>query len=142
MAQKLDRPAAVTFKGQVPHDEVQSHFGQADVFTFPSIREFGGAVVLEAMAMGCVPVVGDYGGPAELITPQCAFALEVGPRASIVNELKTQLSTIVDHPELLGPRSAEGIRRVHKDFSWPAKAAQVYQIYQSVLAEPRFATPV
>ena len=133
MVGELSNRSSVTFAGQVPHAEVQHHFGQADLFTFPSIREFGGAVVLEAMAMGCVPVIVDYGGPAELVTPQCAFSVDVGPRESIVRDLKAQLTEIAAEPSCLAAMSSEGVRHVRKDYSWPAKAAQVYELYEKIL---------
>jgi len=59
--------------GWVNHLEIPRRLAAADVFGFPSIREFGGAVVLEAMAQGCVPLIVNYGGPAELATRETGF---------------------------------------------------------------------
>ena len=75
-----DNPAAIRFTGTVPHSDVQQYFAASDLFVFPSIREFGGAVVLEAMAMGAVPLIVNYGGPAELVTDETGIRLDIGPR--------------------------------------------------------------
>ena len=48
--------------GWVDHAKVGEHLAKSDVFAFPSVREFGGAVALEAMAVGAIPIVLDYGG--------------------------------------------------------------------------------
>jgi len=53
----------VHFTGQIPQAETVRHFRESSVFCFPSLREFGGAVVVEAMACGLPCIVVDYGGP-------------------------------------------------------------------------------
>ena len=45
----------------------------ADVFVFPSLRDNGGGVVFEALAVGTVPVVVDFGGPGDIVLPDVGY---------------------------------------------------------------------
>jgi glycosyltransferase involved in cell wall biosynthesis len=126
------KPAAIRFTGQVTHQQVGAHFAAADLFVFPSIREFGGAVVLEAMCMGAVPIVVNYGGPAELVTLQTGFCLDIGPRSQIVQQLRRSIESVSANPAQLLPKITAGKQRVQSEFTWQAKAKQVLDIYQKV----------
>jgi starch synthase len=133
------------FAGWIKHERLQERLGESDIFAFPSIREFGGAVVLEAMALGLVPVVMAYGGPAELVTPTTGVVLPMGSRDMIIASLREALQRLVDEP---GPIRAMGERaraRVMANFTWDAKAAQVLEVYRWVLGQrdkPEFAMPL
>src|SRR4029079_9571685 len=117
----------VRLAGWVDHSKVQDWLFHADLFTFPSIREFGGAVALEAMAVGLVPVVMNYGGLGELVTPKTGFMIPMGTRAQIVERLRSLLTHLCEHPEEIDVKPDAALRRAHEQFTWPAKARQVVQ---------------
>lgn len=124
---------AVTFHGQVDHGAVQDIAARANLLTFPSIREFGGGVVLEAMALGVVPVVVDYAGPGELVTEQTGYKVPIGTRDQIVADLRAQLERIANDPSGLSDMAARAYDRAHRHFTWSSKARQVAQVYDWVL---------
>lgn len=136
----------VRFAGWVDHKELQQRISSADVFAFPSIREFGGGAVLEAMAVGLVPIVVDYGGPGELVTERCGYLIPMGRRDEIISRLRQILSELVVNPALVEGKSAEAVRRVREHFTWDAKAKQVLKLYDWVAGEcsqrPEFAMPI
>ena len=124
---------AVTFHGPVPHERVQDSAVASNLLTFPSIREFGGGVVLEAMALGVVPVIVDYAGPGELVVEGTGYKVPIGPRAQIVEEFGKQLEAIVSNPETLLSVAARAYTRAHEHFTWVAKACQIAEVYDWVL---------
>ena len=133
------------FAGWIKHEKLQERFGESDVFAFPSIREFGGAVVLEAMALGLVPIVMDYGGPGELVTPATGVLLPMASRGEIVAALRRELERLADDPGAIRAMGARARARVMKNFTWEAKVAQVLEVYDWVLGrrdKPEFAMPL
>lgn len=129
------------FTGWVPQPQVHEYLSNADLFLFPSIREFGGAVALEAMAAGAVPIVVDYGGPAELVTASTGYLVPMGSRGSIVETLRQVLASIVEVPAQLLVRREAAAFRVQTMFTWNAKARQVLEVYRWVLGQ-RVESPV
>jgi glycosyltransferase involved in cell wall biosynthesis len=138
LAQTIQREGleqSVKLIGFVPHGELQKYLAEADLFTFPSVREFGGAAVLEAMAMGAVPIVVDYGGPGELATPKTGFLIPIGSRAHIVEHLRKLLSDVAERPESLGALSEAARNRARLHFTWEVKARCVIQVYSWLRGE-------
>ena len=129
--------AFVTFAGKLSHFDLADHLKHADVLTFPSVREFGGAVVLEAMAAGVVPLVVDYGGPAELVSPASGYLLPLGAREAIIASLRAALEVILADPGQLAEKSRRGVERAFGLFAWPAKARQTFEVYRWVLGQRR-----
>ncbi|MDC0739206.1 glycosyltransferase family 4 protein [Cognatishimia sp. SS12] len=124
---------AIRFHGWVDHAKVQDIAKGAQLFTFPSIREFGGGVVLEAMSLGLVPVICDYAGPAELVSDHTGYKIAMGPRDRIVQALRQKLTEICADPTQLTAKSQAARQSVQEHFTWSAKAQQISQIYRWVL---------
>jgi glycosyltransferase involved in cell wall biosynthesis len=132
--------ASTRLIGWVEHEKLQQHLVDSDVFAFPSIREFGGAVVLEAMAVGVTPIVVDYGGPAELVTEQTGYRVPIGPRHQIVEQYRQLLSDLAGNPGPIDAKSHAAIQRARRHFTWEAKARRVVEIYRWVI-EPESVKP-
>jgi glycosyltransferase involved in cell wall biosynthesis len=134
----------VSFTGWLDNAAVAARLSQAHVLGFPSIREFGGGAVLEAMAAGAVPLVVDYGGPSELVTPETGYLVPLGSREAIIGALRAQLETLVADSRPLAEKATRGRDRVERWFTWGRKAEQIAAIYDWVLlrgTKPDFGMP-
>jgi glycosyltransferase involved in cell wall biosynthesis len=122
----------VCFHGWIKHENLQQLLVKDHAFVFPSIREFGGGVVLEAMALGLVPVVVDYGGPGELVTEKAGLAVPMGTREDIIVGVRAAVSSLIAEPECLASMRKAGLARVAEHFTWDAKASKTLEVYRWV----------
>jgi glycosyltransferase involved in cell wall biosynthesis len=127
----------VTIRGQVPQPELAAELRRSQAFVFPSLREFGGGVVLEAMACALPCLVVDYGGPGELVSAGTGVKLPMRPREELVESLRAAMERLAADPagcRRMGEAAAAEVRREH---TWDAKAARVAEIYRGILSSPR-----
>jgi glycosyltransferase involved in cell wall biosynthesis len=124
---------AVTFHGMCPMPGA-GHRRRANLLTFPSIREFGGGVVLEAMALGVVPLIVDYAGPGELVGEGDGLQGADRHPGRGRRGFRARLETILEAPGELPAVASRARAHALEHFTWPAKAAQVARIYDWVLA--------
>jgi glycosyltransferase involved in cell wall biosynthesis len=141
---RYGQTSGVTFHGWMAHGSVQSILSRAHVFGFPSIREFGGGAVLEAMALGVVPVVADYGGPAELVTPETGYKVSVKSRTQMVADMSVLFDGLTrpEHRAEIKAKSIAASERVARYFTWEKKASQVLQVYQWMVTPSGSPAPV
>jgi glycosyltransferase involved in cell wall biosynthesis len=134
----------VTFTGWVLHQEVQHHLANSHVFGFPSIKDLGAGAAGEAMSMGVVPIVVDYGGPGELVSDGTGFRVPLGTREEIVRGVRAALEVAVADPGALEAIGQRAKARVARMFTWDAKAGQVLEVYRWALGDgprPDFGMP-
>ncbi len=133
MTQQEGLTRGVTLHGWIEHSLLQDHMCHSQVFAFPSFREFGGGVVLEAMALGLVPLVVDYAGPAELVTEDTGFKVPLGQREDLVEGFRRHLQALVDDRTKLEAMSHAARNRTVNLFTWEVKAMQVLEVYNWIL---------
>ena len=133
MVTHLNLAEGVKLRGWVQHEDLQAHLTQCHLFGFPSVREFGGGVVLEAMALGLVPIVVDYAGPRELVSSDVGYKVPIGKRNEIVDGFRRVLRTVCNEPAQLRSLGELARDRVMTLFTWERKSAQIGEVYDWVL---------
>ena len=134
MAERLCIRNNVHFHGWLPHFEVQKTLRMCDFLALPSVREFGGGVVVEAMALGVTPIVADYAGPSELVDEKTGIRIPFQDKESLVAGLRLAIGKIVHSPEILDRLGAAAREKVRARLTWQAKASQILAVYSAALS--------
>jgi glycosyltransferase involved in cell wall biosynthesis len=125
LANSLGIKDAVTFCGMVSHTEVMQRLRSADVLVFPSVREFGGGVVFEALAVGAVPIVADFGGPGDIVGPEVGCKVSLTNESDVVSQIEKVLAELVHDRGRLERLREQGMSYARECLSWDAKAQVV-----------------
>jgi glycosyltransferase involved in cell wall biosynthesis len=135
--------SCVELAGWRGHHEIGEIMRSSDVFVFPSIRELGAGVVVEAMACGCAPVVVDYGAPSRLVTEICGIRVPLGSKQELVDGFAAALEALAEDPERRARLGKAAHRRAMRHFPWDTKARRTLEVYRWVTGErpdkPEFA---
>lgn len=138
--QELNLGESVYFAGWVNQQETLQYYNQSDIFCFPSIREFGGAVVLEAMACGLPCIVADNGGIAEYISEANGFKIEPISKEYLAKQLTEKIKLLVNNEQLREKMSINAVERA-REFEWGQKAQKVVEIYEQLIVE-KYGSPL
>jgi glycosyltransferase involved in cell wall biosynthesis len=123
----------VTMTGNLPLPQVAERMRNAHLFCLPSVRESGGAVLLEAMA-SAVPVVAvNYGGPAEIVDDEVGRLLPADGPEPLIASLADTLREVVRNPEDWRARGETGRRRAEQTYGWDAKVSEMLELYRQIL---------
>lgn len=131
---ELNLGEIVSFSGWVNQQDTLDYYRKADIFCFPSIREFGGAVVMEAMACGLPCIVANNGGIGEYVNEETGFKIEPNSREYLTQELTSKIQLLVEDDNLRESMSVAAIAKA-REFAWDKKAEKIVEIYQKIIAE-------
>ncbi|WP_432511346.1 glycosyltransferase [Kineococcus sp. SYSU DK001] len=137
-AQRLGLGGRVTFHGLVSQDRTAQLLRECDALVLPSVYECGGAVVLEAMAVGLPVVATDWGGPADYVVPEVTGVLVPPTNAQELTAALAAAMARLGSDRALGERMGRaGRERVLAEFDWERKVDAVTAVYREVLRERR-----
>jgi glycosyltransferase involved in cell wall biosynthesis len=134
LAKSLGIEKSVSFCGMVSHAEAMERLRWADVLVFPSVREFGGGVVFEALAVGAVPLVADFGGPGDTVHPDVGYKVLLTDEKDVVSQIEKILADLARDRSLLDRLRQQGMSYARECLTWEAKAQTVTRIIDWVVA--------
>ncbi|MFC5861895.1 glycosyltransferase family 4 protein [Acidicapsa dinghuensis] len=135
LARELGVQERVFFAGWVPQQECPARLQSALALVLPSIYECGGAVVLEAMAMGKPVIASRWGGPADYLNETCGILINPDSEAAMVKGFAEAMERLIDSPGLARAMGNAGRQRALRDFDWRTKIDFVLEIYRSLVPE-------
>jgi glycosyltransferase involved in cell wall biosynthesis len=121
------------FAGWLTREQAARHLQGADVFLMSSLRDCGGAVVLEAMACALPVVVTAWGGPLDYVDPTCGMMIEPTDRAALIDGFAQAMARLARDPALRVQLGAAGRRRVVEQFDWQRKVDRMLEIYRDAI---------
>jgi glycosyltransferase involved in cell wall biosynthesis len=122
----------VHFRGALPLREVAEEMRSAHLFCLPSVRESGGAVVLEAMACGLPVMAVNYGGPAEIVDDSVGHLLTVDGPEPLIEDMVRSFRDMARDPAAWMRRGLAGCQRAQNLYSWDAKIEAALELYGGI----------
>jgi glycosyltransferase involved in cell wall biosynthesis len=130
----------VTFHGSMSHSEAMEILARSHIMAFPSIKEFGGGVVVEAMARGVVPIVVRYGGPSDLVEEGCGISLALKNEPDTVQDLERVLEELVNSPDRIRQLGEAARVKAGSTYTWEKKIELLAAVMNHAMgAGPRLA---
>lgn len=122
-----------TFPGRLGDEDLPMYYAAADVCVVPSHYEPFGLVAIEAMACGTPVIASDVGGLQYTVVSE-----ETGLLAPPKDEaaFATAIDRILSDPDWRDQLGQAARKRVETHFSWNGVAAQLSNLYETLLSEP------
>jgi len=130
LSNQLGLGANVQFTQWLSQEECALRLQQADVFVLPSLFECGGAVVLEAMAMGLPVIATAWGGPADYLDQSCGILVKPDSRESLIAGFASAMTMLIQSPALRERLGQAGFARARAEFDWERKVDRITDLYE------------
>lgn len=140
LAVTLGVEGAVTFAGEVPHNEVPGILYEHNLFVLPAVvTETGeteglGTVMLEAMAARLPVAASDVGGIPDVVEHEVTGLLFSPGNPDTVGDAVIRL---ISDDGLRGRVVAEAGKRVRERFSWPVIAQKYEELFMHLIEQDR-----
>jgi glycosyltransferase involved in cell wall biosynthesis len=135
LANELGISGAVTWPGWLARKEVMGFYSSCTAFTFPSLHDSGGTVVLEALSQGLPVICLDLGGPGQMLPEDCGFKIStagqteeqvIGALAEAMMKIGSDASTRREF--------GENALKAARAQTWQAIVARAYELIEQALA--------
>jgi len=133
LIQELGVGNCVYLQKWMPHAELLVLMRASDVFLFPSLRDGGGAVVVEAMAAAKPVICMDIAGPGLHVTENCGIKVSPQTPDQTIKGIADALERLYGDRELLAQMGQAARHRVEDAYVLDKLGDRLRGIYESVL---------
>jgi glycosyltransferase involved in cell wall biosynthesis len=113
-------------------EDLFREMARCDAFVFPSLRDGGGLVVVEAMAAGKPVICLDLGGPGLHVTQACGLKVPASSPEQAVRELACGLQRLYVDPLLRQQLGQAARQRAQEVYDWDRVAERILATYQDL----------
>lgn len=125
-ADELGVGHAVHWMGWLPKADVIKMYSEYDILFYPSLRDSGGFVVLEALEQGLPVACLKLGGPGVVVDESCGVAVEAGNDIKqTISDYRNAVLRLFDRISLEHNLSQKCKERVN-NFTWTALIERIY----------------
>lgn len=125
----------VEFLGAVPRPELMSIMASSDALLFPSLRDGGGTVVVEAMSVGKPVVCLDISGPGLHVSESSGIKVTPSTPTETAQNLAAALERLYLDEDLRVSLGEAARERAREYYSWDRLGERLMEIYQSVFGQ-------
>jgi glycosyltransferase involved in cell wall biosynthesis len=146
LARKLSLPedaaedsaaGTIQFAGWLSQSDCKVRLIAADCLVLPSVFECGGAVVLEAMALGKPVIATAWGGPLDYLDADCGILVPPVSPDGLVAGLTAAMLELARSPERRRRMGASAVAKIRSHYSWQGKVGQMIEFYEAARSGAR-----
>ena len=120
--------------GPISRSDVMTRMASSDVLLFPSLRDGGGTVVIEAMSAARPVICLNAGGPGLHITETCGIKVEPRSPSETIAGLADALERLYLDAGLRESMGKAGRERARKSYHWDKLGERLMDIYQPIIS--------
>ena len=125
----------VIFGDSLRGEDYRNQLRATHIYLLPSLRDNSGRTLMEAMLAGCVPIVADCGGPADIVTDQCGFRIPVSGPAEMARAIAEIIAKLNADRSLLAALGRAAHERIASHYSEKSYLQSLEAIYKKSLGQ-------
>ena len=119
----------VKLKGNLEKKKLVKLYKNSDILLFPSLRDSGGLVILEAAMHDTISAVLNVGGPDQLVDNKTGIKINILNKTEeqISDELVAKLDNHIKNRNLIKNKIINFKKKINKKYTWDYKYKYIYK---------------
>ena len=126
--------APISFAGWISQSACAAELAGIDSLVMPSLRDCGGAVILEAMSMSKPVIATAWGGALDYLDDACGILVAPTSRTALIEGLAAAMVRLASSPVERAAMGHAARLKVETHYDWEVKVEDILRTYRRVLA--------